>query len=143
VIKAVFDANVLVSGIAGVKFPRSTTGELIRRWRNHELIVVTSDHIVREVQHALTKPYFQDRISAADQRMFIELIEDRAELVEITDEVRDVATHSEDDVVLSTAVSAQVRHLVTGDTGLLSVGRYRGVSVLSPAAFLAQLLPFQ
>jgi predicted nucleic acid-binding protein len=41
-----------------------------------------------------------------------------------------------DDVVLATAVSAHADYLVTGDTGLLHVGNYEGVQILSPRAFL-------
>ena len=51
-------------------------------------------------------------------------------------EVRGVATHPEDDLVLATAVSGQVDYLVTGDRQILRLGMYEGVTIISPAAFL-------
>jgi uncharacterized protein len=50
-----------------------------------------------------------------------------------------VATHPEDDLVLAAAVSAEAGYLVTGDRQLQQLGRFRGVDIVSPRAFLAIL----
>jgi uncharacterized protein len=142
VIRAVLDANVLASGIVGVHLSTSTPGELIRRWRQNELTIVISNHILLEVERTLTKPYFVNRSSAARLSSSVRLLKHRSEMTEITSIVQGVATHPEDDLVLATAVSAKARYLVTGDKKLQSVGRYRGVTILSPARFLAILNAF-
>lgn len=69
----------------------------------------------------------------------MELLHQDAQVSPITVEVSGIASHPEDDLVLATAVSAGVYRLVTGDKGLLSVGRYEGVVVYSPRDFLEWL----
>ena len=64
--------------------------------------------------------------------MFSELTRD---LLDLTAEVRGVATHSEDDLVLATAVSAKVDYLVSGDKTLQCVRAYEGVTIVSPREF--------
>ena len=54
----------------------------------------------------------------------------------ITVVVSGVATHSEDDVVLATALSARVDFLVTGDGKLQKLATYHGVCIVSPRQFL-------
>lgn len=44
--------------------------------------------------------------------------------------------HPEDDLVLAAAVSARADYRVTGDSKLQLRGRYQGVIILSPRAFL-------
>ena len=50
-----------------------------------------------------------------------------------------MATHLEDDLVLSLAVDAAAEYLVTGDRGLLSVERTYGVEIVTPLQFLGIL----
>jgi predicted nucleic acid-binding protein len=59
--------------------------------------------------------------------------------VEITVEVRGVATHPEDDLILATAISARADYLVTGDRQLQALGSYQGVQIVSPRQFLTIL----
>ena len=47
----------------------------------------------------------------------------------------------EDDTVLATAVLGQVDSLVTGDRGLLALGTYEGIRVITPRDFLRVLEP--
>ena len=47
-----------------------------------------------------------------------------------------VATHPEDDLILSAAASANADYLVTGDAGLLGLTVFRETQIVSPRAFL-------
>jgi predicted nucleic acid-binding protein len=47
-----------------------------------------------------------------------------------------VADDEEDDLVLGTAVAANADVLVTGDPGLLRIGEYRGVRIVTAREFL-------
>jgi len=53
--------------------------------------------------------------------------------------VSGVASHPEDDIVLSSAVSAAVDYLVTGDRQLQETGSFQGVKIVSPRDFLTLL----
>jgi predicted nucleic acid-binding protein len=56
--------------------------------------------------------------------------------------VAGVATHPEDDLVLATALSAGADYLVTGDRRFRTrVPHYQGVTLVSPAEFLAIITP--
>jgi uncharacterized protein len=139
VIRAVLDANVLASGIAAIRLPASTPGELIRRWRGRAFTLIVSDVILDETRRTLAKPYFQQYLKPAQAEGAIRFVRAKAERALITVEVSGVATHPEDDRILATAVSAKVRYLVTGDNQLQALRRYRGISIVSPRVFLTLL----
>ncbi len=135
-IRAVLDANALVSG-----FPASTgtLAEIVDRWRTGEFRLVVSQHILDEVGRAWTKPYWQTRFDPNQAERALALLRRRAEVIPITAQFTGVATHSEDDLVLATAVSASADYLATGDKQLQQIGSYEGVKILSPRAFLTIL----
>ncbi len=135
-IRAVLDANALVSG-----FPASTGtfAEIVDRWRTGAFRLVVSQHILDEVGRAWTKPYWQTRFDLNQAERALALLRRRAEVIPITAQVTGVATHPEDDLVLATAVTASADYLATGDKQLQQIGRYEGVTILSPRAFLTIL----
>ncbi len=51
-------------------------------------------------------------------------------------EVHGVASHPEDDLILSIAASENADYLVTGDAELLRLGSHEGVTILSPRSFV-------
>jgi putative PIN family toxin of toxin-antitoxin system len=97
---------------------------------------VTSEPILAEVERAWTKPYWRRRIAADRAALVLALLRRFAEVVPVSAHVYGIATHPEDDTVLATAISARAPYLVTGDKGLLGVGRFRGVAILTPRDFL-------
>jgi putative PIN family toxin of toxin-antitoxin system len=139
VIVAVFDTNVLASGIVGVPQRDSTPGELLRRWRQNGFQIVVSEPILAELADALTDPYFTRRLTPAEIEDGLVRLRDEAYLQPITIEVRDIAAHAEDDLVIATALSAGAPFLVTGDKALLRRGSYQGTRILSPRQFLTIL----
>lgn len=64
-----------------------------------------------------------------------------AELTALTVVVEGVASHAEDDLVLSTAASANADYLMTGDAGLLAIRWYGSTQIVSPRDFLDILNP--
>lgn len=135
-IRAVFDANALVSGIAGFLLLTSAPGELLRRWRSGDFVLVVSPHILSEVERTFRKPYYRARFSVQQVQAAIELLRVQATVTPITVAISGVATHPEDDLVLATAVSAATDYLVTGDHKLQTLGAFGGVTILSPRRFL-------
>ena len=59
-----------------------------------------------------------------------------AESTQLVVEVHGIATHPEDDLIVSTAVSARADYLVTGDRKLPEIVTFAGVRVLSPRGFV-------
>lgn len=137
-IGAVLDANTLISAI------------LVKLGISHQILVSAYERrfacfcsavIVAEVLRAFTRRRVQRRYvidpkEVDDLRGFLE---SDLVAVEITVDVRGVATHPEDDVILATAVSAGADYLVTGDRQLQALVSCRGVTIVSPRQFLAVL----
>jgi len=136
VIRAVFDANVIVSGFPGIG---GLPGALLNRWQREEFELVLSDYILDEIARAWTDPYWRRRINLLEVEDALRFLRHFAEIVPVTVDVSGIASHSADDMVIATAVSADVEYLVTGDKELQGVQSYRGVRILSPRDFLAYL----
>ncbi len=110
-IRAVLDANVLVSGLPAAS---GTLADLIDQWRAGRLRLVVSPHIIDEVSRAWAKPYWGARFSPTQVDRALALLQEEADVVPITVQVMGIATQPENDLVLATAVSAQVEYLATG-----------------------------
>jgi putative PIN family toxin of toxin-antitoxin system len=139
VIRAVIDANFFVSGVLGLRRELSPPGRLMHHWFAGSFELVTSKHVATEIERTLAKPFFATRISTADMDLATASLVERAMRVDISVTIRGQATHPEDDRVLATAVSASADYLVTGDAQLQALGNFRGVTILSPRAFLTIL----
>lgn len=135
-IRAVLDANVLVSGLPAAS---GTLSNLIDQWRAGRLRLVVSQHIIDEVSRAWNKPYWRVRYSPTQVDRALALLQQEAEVVPITVQVTGIATHPEDDLVLATAVSAQVDYLATGDKRLQDLSSYQGLRIVPPGQLLALL----
>lgn len=140
-ISAVLDANIIASGILGYKNPDSVPGVLLRLWRKGIFTLVTSKHIRDEVKNTLHKSHFTTRLSAQEISRIQALLQFQAKQVLITENTSGTATHSEDDLVIATAVSGKADYLVTGDGPLLrKVGKsYKRVKLITPDHFLEVL----
>ncbi|OGE36306.1 putative toxin-antitoxin system toxin component, PIN family [Candidatus Daviesbacteria bacterium RIFCSPLOWO2_01_FULL_39_12] len=139
-ISAVLDANIIASGILGFRNPDSIPGVLLRLWRKGIFALVTSKHLRDEVRDTLHKPYFTTHLSPQEISRIQALLQFQTKQVLITENVPDIATHPEDDLVIAAAVSGKVDYLVTGDGPLLrKVSKYKGVTLISPNDFLEVL----
>lgn len=137
--RIVLDTNVLVSGIVGATHPGSVPGSIIRAWRQEQFAVVLSEHILSEASRALNKDYFRRRLSQRQIGQAIEALRRTATIAPITRDVRGVATHPEDDLVLATALSSNTAVLVSGDVQIQRLGSYEEIRILSPRQFLEEL----
>jgi len=137
-ISAVLDTNILASGTISAITP---PGQIIDAWRDGKFLLITSEHILAELEHTLQKSYFQSHITETEVRNFIELLQYESVVTPLTIKVKNVATHPEDDLTISTAVSGQANYLVTGDGPLLrKVGPiYQGVNIVTPNDFLKKI----
>jgi putative PIN family toxin of toxin-antitoxin system len=136
VIRAVLDANVIVSGFAANS---GTPAALIERWVIGEFVLVLSEHILDGAARAWGNPYYATRYTAGQAQETLSLLRRSAQLVIPEPSVHGVADDTEDDLVLGTAVAAEADYLVTGDKGLQRIGTYRGIPILSPRDFLSLL----
>lgn len=134
-VSAVLDTNVLASGTVSVA---NAPGQILDAWHARKFELVISAHIIDELTRTFKKPYFKNQLTKQAVNNFIDLLQNEAFFTPITVQVQGVATHPEDDLVISAAISGSVDYLVTGDQPLLrKVGNsYRGVAFITPKDFL-------
>jgi len=136
VTRITLDANVLAPGFTS---HGSASSRLIDLWRSGAFALVLSEHVLQELARTLTDPYFASRLPREEATAILTLLSTNATLTELTVDVDGVATHPEDDVVLSTALSGQATILCTRDKQLLRLGFYLTVAILSPGELVARL----
>jgi uncharacterized protein len=135
VIQAVFDTNILASASIAKGGPMAA---LLEAWRARRIGVVVSQHILRELERTLRKPFFAARLDAQSRDEYLALARSGT-IAAITTPVPNLASTEDDNLVLATAASASVPYLVTGDAELLRLRRYKSVSIVSAREFAALL----
>ena len=137
-LKAVLDTNVIVSGAIiekGIPF------QLLKAWREREWDLVISPHILREVHRVLSLPKISlvYALTHQDVTDMISLFTSRATLVPGQMTIPRTARDPEDDHILACAKEGETEYIVSGDQDLLSLNRYEGISIVTPATFAAIL----
>jgi putative PIN family toxin of toxin-antitoxin system len=135
-IRVTIDTTTLASGFVR---PEPPPGRLLNAWRSRLFTLVTAEALLGEVERTFRKPYFARRLSPEEARANLALLPSEAVIVSTTVTVAGVATHPEDDVVLATALSGGAQFLVTSDHGLLRLGTFRELVIVSAGQFLAML----
>jgi putative PIN family toxin of toxin-antitoxin system len=133
VIRAVLDTNTLASAAIASAGPLAV---LVDAWRKRRFQVVVSLHILGELETTLVKPFFARRLSADARQRFLLLAHANTTIVSISASVPEVVRMRADNLVLATAESANAHYLLTGDTELLDVRRYKHTVIVSPRAFI-------
>lgn len=132
--RAVFDANVLISAILS---PRGTPARLVLAWQSGAFDLVVSPLLLAEVRRALGYPKLERLIAPADADAFVELLGRSADLVADPNGPPLVRSDDPDDDYLIALASAERALLVSGDVHLISL--VNRVPVRAPAEFLAEM----
>lgn len=104
-----------------------------------EFRVFLSDGMLATLGVVLSRPYFAARLTDEEREQFLAHVR-RGTLRETPDpSIQGIAPDAEDDLVLGTAVAAEADFLVTGDKGLLALGTYGGIRIVTAEDFLAHL----
>lgn len=128
--RLVLDTNVVASAMLWGGNPKL----LLQAKREKRVELFTSVAMLAELTDILARPKFEKKI-AASLLTIDQLVDGYAELTQL---VRPTLTprivaDPDDDVVIGTALAAKADLLVTGDRGLLDVGAYQGVRIVSVA----------
>jgi putative PIN family toxin of toxin-antitoxin system len=129
-LRVVLDSNVLVSAFA---FPGGTPYQLVQLLLRNEIVVATSPHTLSEVQAVL-----RGKLGVGDRTVqdALDLLREHCLLVDPAVEAAVSGISPDDNRVLDCAVVGEVQYLVTGDRGILRLGEFEGIEIVSPAEFL-------
>ena len=133
-IAAVFDTNVVVSGIIS---PDGTPGKLLNAILDGICQPVVTDSILAEYEIVLSRPKFRFPVSRIHP--LLDAIRARALYAPFVPVVHaDVLPDSDDVIFLEAAFSLNVP-IITGNARHFPKHAVNHIQVLTPAAFLAQL----
>jgi putative PIN family toxin of toxin-antitoxin system len=128
VIRSTWDTNALASGAVA---RHGVLAALISGWRRGDFEIVTSEHILSELERALDKPYFRSRLSASERAEFLGGLCDIGIVVDIATPIPTVLPDRADNMILATAKAGSTPYIVTGDRELLALGDFEGVRIVS------------
>jgi len=129
VISVVLDTNTLVSGLGWSGPPSVIVDSVVAG----ELLLVSSPPLLNELARVLAYPKlataFPDPAGVTERiRVLAETVKPLFTLAVVADEP--------DNRVLEAAVEGQVDAVVTGDGGLLGLGDYNAIPIMTAARFL-------
>ena len=138
-LRAVLDANVLVSALIR---PKGPPGQIVvRLLRDRAFTLVTSVAILSEVRRSLAYPRVRKHLIASDDDLdlWVASLALMGEPVEGSLRIAAVAEDPEDDKYIAAALEGRAQFIVTGDAHLLALKTYEGVRMVTPRVFLGLL----
>ena len=131
--RAVLDTNVLISAFV---FPGGAPEHVYRRALEGRITLITSRPLLSELGRVLTdkftwEPPYAEEVVAQLVRVAV--------LVDPTERIADITDDPADNRVLEAAAEGDAETIVSGDRHLLTLGTWRGIPVLTPAAVMQQL----
>lgn len=136
--RVVVDTNIVVSRSISAK---GAPAEVLRRWRQEQFELLVSEPMLDEYERALGYERVRVRHQMSDDEIHEVVTQFRrfAILVEPTETLAVIEDDPDDNRVLECAVAGEAEYIVSGDAHLLTLKRYQGIQILSPAAFLTFL----
>ena len=125
------DTNALVSRLL---LPASVPAQAVHKAVN-EATLLCSDATLGELAEVLSRQEFDPYVSIAERQQFLRLLGRVAEPVPIVHRVQ-VCRDPRDDKFLELAVNGAAQAIVTGDDDLLALDPFRGIEIVTPAAYL-------
>jgi uncharacterized protein len=133
-IRAVIDSNVVVSAHIT---PRGAPARVLRLWREDCFTLVISEPLLAETDRMLAHPKLRRfGVAAADALDYVQAVRKHGEVTPGDLVVSGAARDPKDDMVLAAALEGSADYIVTGDDDLLTLGRYEGIPIVAPAAFV-------
>jgi len=129
--RIVLDTNVLVSAVV---LPRSVPRQAVSK-ALHQGAALFSEATMTELAQVLSRPKFDHYVSAEERMLFVAELGRRADFVPIISLVRG-CRDSKDDKFLEVGLNGRANAIITGDEDLLALHPWRGISILSPSAYL-------
>lgn len=130
--RVVLDTNVFVSMTLG-----GHVGLINDAWKADQFTLVMSDAILSEYLDVLSRPKLH--LTAEAVSVVIARVERKAEFVSPTETLHAVEADPTDNKFLEAALAGQAIYVVSGDSHLLQLKSFRGISILTAREFIERL----
>ncbi|MGH7686697.1 MAG: putative toxin-antitoxin system toxin component, PIN family [Candidatus Dormibacteria bacterium] len=128
--RVVLDTNVLISAYI---FPGGTPEAVLRRVLAGGVEMLTSRVLLAEFGRILERKFGWDAAMSEDAVRHVARI---SSVIEPAEAIAVVVDDPDDDRVLEVAIAGGASIVVSGDRHLLQLQTFRGIRLLTPAAFL-------
>lgn len=129
--RVVLDTNVLISGLLSTT---STPARAVDRAASHGQILA-SVATLRELMTKLLSPRFDPYVPRERRDALLLRLAPLVEIVEILQPVQ-ACRDRDDDKFLEVGVNGRADVIVSGDRDLLALDPFRGIAILTPAAYV-------
>lgn len=130
--RAVIDTNIMVSAYLG-----GALKNIIVSWKLGKFALIVSEAIAAEYREVLKRPKFQIENTEIDD--FFAFLLDRAEFVIPTESVNVITDDPSDNKFIEAAIEGEAKLIVSGDSDLLKLKSFRGISIITGREFISQL----
>ena len=129
--RVVLDTNVLISGLFSTT---STPARAVEHAISSGQLIATADTL-RELMTKLLSPKF-DRFAPHERRDALLLrLAPLIEIVEVVQRIQ-ASRDPDDDKFFEAAINGRADVVVSGDGDLLDLNPFRGIAILTPAAYM-------
>jgi putative PIN family toxin of toxin-antitoxin system len=130
--RIVIDTNVIASAV----FFGGRPYQLLRYIMENYVEVVASKEIVDEYEEIILR--LQQKYPAITTKIPFHDILAKLEIIRVSSDIH-VSRDPDDDKFISCAVDGKCLYIVSGDSDLLSIGKYEGIEILTVSDFLDRL----
>jgi len=129
--RIVIDPNVLISRLL---LPQSTPAQAVRKATREGQPLVSED-TMNELADVLSRRKLDPYVNLEERKQFLRDLAAIVEFVPIISRVYE-CRDPEDDKFLEVALNGRAELIVTGDRNLLRMSLWRGIEILTPAAYI-------
>jgi putative PIN family toxin of toxin-antitoxin system len=130
-IRYVFDTNVIISALL---FENSKPAQAFQYALANGEVLLSFD-LLEELNEVLGREKFNRYVTNEEREEFLEVLVDRAVLIEIVANVQE-CRDPKDDKVLELALNGEAQYIISGDRDLLVLNPFRNVKVITVEDFL-------
>ena len=123
--KVVLDINILISAAIAKGKPR----RLLIKGINKEFDIVASKQLLNELKEVISRPKFKLSMTEADK--FVSTVKRTVKLVEINSNFKVVEEDPADDSILNVAYDSKADYIVSGDSHLLSLKKFKEIKIVT------------
>lgn len=131
--RVVIDTNVLISSLF---FTTSTPAQAVDKAVTKAELIATTETL-RELIGKLYSPKFDRYVRRERRDALLERVASLVEIIDVLQSIR-ASRDPKDDKFLEAAVNGRADVIVTGDKDLLDLNPFRGIAIVTPAAYLAR-----
>jgi len=134
--RVTLDTNVLVSAFISKHGLPADILDLVVTFDEIELIL--SDEILKEFTTVMKREEVKRRLefTESDVSKFEAAVRGVSQIVPVKSRFKAVIEDPADDMIVNTAIDGEVDYIISGDQHVRRLGRFKGVRIVSPRAFM-------